>query len=135
MKLGQPVKILVGLATAWFVLYPFLFFAVWLIMFLGIVFFASTASGSSAEAPFPFFILPFFAIFPLHFLTIFLYFGLIAFYLIHVIKNTTGSETVRIILGLGNFFMPFVAMPIYYYLFVWRDQPPDWARAPAPPAR
>jgi hypothetical protein len=52
---------------------------------------------------------------------------LLPFYLIRVIKNTTASETVRIILGVGMFFAGFIAMPTYYYLYIWRDQPLGWA--------
>lgn len=128
MKLNKPVKILVGLGTLWFAIYPFLFMVVWLMMVGGIFF----MSDNSRASEFPFPMIPFFAIFPLHICTIFLSFILMAFYLIHVIKNTTGNETVRIILGLGNFFMPFLSMPIYYYLYIWSENPPDWALAPKP---
>jgi hypothetical protein len=57
-----------------------------------------------------------------------------AFYLIHVIRNTKADETVRITLGLGNFFMPFIAMPIYFYLFIWLEDPPGWAAAKTKPS-
>lgn len=127
MKLNKPVKILVGLATLWFAIYPFLFFAVWLLMVGGIM-----ISAESSSNDFPLALIPFFTIFPLHFCTIFLSFILMAFYLVHVIKNTTGNETIRIILALGNFFMPFLSMPIYFYLFIWLEIPPDWALAPKP---
>ena len=124
MILNKPVKILIGLGTAWFAIYPFLFFAVWLSMVLGMGFLPQGAEGE-----FPLFMVPFFAIFPLHCLTILLQFVLMAFYLVHVIKNTNASETVRIILGIGCFFLPFIAMPIYYYLYIWREEPPEWAVA------
>jgi hypothetical protein len=126
MQLNRTIKILVGLGTAWHTLYPLLFFAFILLSILGMGF---TSSGSS-EPP-PFFIIPFFAIFPLHCLTILLGFGLTTFYLIHILKNTIAAETVRILLGVGLFFLSFIAMPLYYYLFIWREQPPDWAIAPA----
>jgi hypothetical protein len=126
MKLNKPVKILIGLVTAWNAIYPLLFFAVWLMMFLG-MFVSVGLSSATANEPSPAFIMPFFAIFPLHCLTILLHFVLLPFYLIHVIKNTTASETVRIILGVGMFFAGFIAMPIYYYLYIWREQPPEWA--------
>jgi hypothetical protein len=87
MKLSKPVRILIGLATTWFALYPLSFSH------------------------------------PNHILQ----FVLIPFYLIHVIKNVTASETFRILLGVGLFFLPFVAMPAYYYLYIWLDQPPVWA--------
>jgi len=65
------------------------------------------------------------------FFLVFCSFGLInsvmpIFYLIHVIKNKFAAEALRVIFGLGCLFLPWIAMPIYYYLFIWRDQPPAW---------
>ncbi len=127
MTLGKPARILIGLLTAWVMLYPLLFFAVWLIMFFGIA-----VIGESPRSEFPVFMIPFFAIFPVHCLTIFLQLGLSAFYLVHVIKNKMASDTIRIVLGVGAFLLPFVAMPIYYFLYIWPDKPPDWALSGAP---
>lgn len=133
MTLSKPWKITVGLATLWLVLYPLLFFAVWLIMFIGMplsFMFSVPLEGDVSMPILPFFsFVPFFCIFPLHFLTIFIAIGLMAFYLIHVIKNTKANDTVRIILGVGCFFMPFIAMPVYYYAYIWQDEPPAWATA------
>ena len=130
MILAKPYKILVGLGTLWVTIYPILFFIVWLFTIFGIFIFplAMDNLGTSPES-FPLFMVPFIAIFPLHFFTIFLMFALLVIYLIHVIKNTQADETVRIILGIGNFFLPFITMPIYYYIFIWREVPPDWAIA------
>jgi hypothetical protein len=124
MKLSKSIKILIGLTTVWVAAYPLLFFIVWLFMMFSIGF----TPPSSGEG-FPLFMVPFFAIFPLHCITILLQFGLSIFYLVHIIKNRDASETLRIILGVGTFFLPFVAMPIYYYLFVWPEQPPAWVTA------
>jgi hypothetical protein len=121
MQLNKPTKILVGLGTVWVVLYPLLFMAVWLFLVVGMGF------SSFSQSDQPFFMFPFFAIFPLHCFTMLLQFVLMGFYLIHVIKNTTASETVRIILGIGFFFMPFIAMPVYYYAYIWLETPPAWA--------
>jgi hypothetical protein len=126
MQISKPIKILVGLGTIWYALYPLLFLAVWLFMFSSF-FLPITFEGSEP----PFFMLPFFAIFPLHLFTMLLGFGLMAFYLVHVIRDRRGSETVRIILGVGCFFMPYLAMPVYYYIFIWRDALPAWAQDPA----
>lgn len=122
MQISKPIRILIGLGTLWYALYPLLFLAVWLFMFSSF-FLPITFEQSGA----PFFMLPFFAIFPVHLFTMLLGFVLMAFYLIHVIKNRRGSETIRIILGMGCFFMPFIAMPVYYYIFIWRDELPEWA--------
>jgi len=128
MVLRKPVKILVGVGTAWIILYPILFIAGWFLMVTGFMF------GESTELPY---FLPtlFPLIFPLHCLTILIQFALMGFYLYHVIKNTTASEVLRVILGIGTFFMPYIAMPIYYYLYIWREDPLDWSVAqPAEPA-
>jgi ABC-type spermidine/putrescine transport system permease subunit II len=114
----------VGGATAWIIIYPLLFFAAWLATFLG----TWTGVGfAGAEDGFPLFFIPFAALFPCHFLTILLQLGLMAFYLVHVIKNQAASETLRIVLGVGTFVMPYVAMPVYYYAYIWPDEPPAWA--------
>lgn len=126
MKLGKPIKLLIGLGTVWVAIYPLLFLAAWLSMVIGM---GWTAWASRGEPSAPPFFMTFFAIFPLHCLTIFMQLALEVFYLIHVIKNTTAAETPRIILGVGTFFMPFVAMPVYYYLYIWLNQPPEWALA------
>ncbi len=128
MRLSKPIKILVGIGTLWYALYPLLFIAVWLFMVSSIFF-----SVNLQQSDTPFFMLPFIAIFPLHIFTMLLSFVLIAFYLIHVIKNKKGSETIRIILGIGCFFIPFIAMPIYYYTFIWRDELPSWAQETTKP--
>jgi hypothetical protein len=123
MTISKPFKILIGAATLWFAVYPFLFIGA-MILSMGILpIFARNVN--SPDAFFPVFGL----IFPLHFCTIFLAFGLMVFYLIHVIKNTKADETIRIVLGVGTYFLPFIAMPIYYYLYIWLDSPPAWAAA------
>jgi hypothetical protein len=131
MKLNKPLKILVGLATVWVAIYPFLFFGVWWVMVIGpgLRFGAvsSSPSGSPGELP------TFFSIAAVTFLlsdclTVFLMIGLSAFYLLHVIKNDTANEAIRVILGMGAFYVPFIAMPIYYLVFIWPDETPKWAR-------
>ncbi len=123
LKLSKPIKVLVGVGTAWLILYPLLFIVVWFTMFRGFM-------SLGEEAGPPAFITSLFpAILPLHCLTIIIQFALMAFYLFHVIKNNAGSDVLRVILGIGVFFMPYVAMPIYFFLYIWPQQPPRWASA------
>jgi hypothetical protein len=60
-------------------------------------------------------------LFILQFLTILLIFGLIAFYLVHIFKTDRVSQDKKalwaVVICLGNAF----AMPIYWYLYIWRD--------------
>jgi hypothetical protein len=66
-------------------------------------------------------------IFPVHCLTAIIQLVLMGFYLFHIIKNTLISDILRVIFGVSTFFMPFIAMPVYYYFFIWRNSPPEWA--------
>ena len=130
MNLTKSHKILIGIATLWVTLYPLFFFIAWLFMVFGTLMFPFAIEGLDASPEsYPLMMLPFMFIFPIHFCTIFLMIALVVFYLIHVIKNTQADETVRIILGIGNFFLPFIAMPIYYFIFIWQESPPAWAMA------
>jgi len=122
MNISKPFKVLIGLGTLWFAIYPFLFVGV-IMLSMGILPLFAGRSNNPEPFIFPFFGL----IFPIHLCTIFLGFGLMVFYLIHVIKNTKADETIRILLGVGNYFLPFIAMPIYFYLYIWLDNPPAWA--------
>jgi hypothetical protein len=119
MKLTQSAKTFIGIGTIWLLVYPVLFI---------LAFFVTIPFGFMSEGMgdfFPFSIFSF--IFPLHCLTFVLQIGLLIFYLAHIIKNTAASEVLRIILGVGIFFMPYLAMPFYYYLYIWREIPPEWA--------
>lgn len=120
MQLNKNVKILVGVGTVWIILYPLLFIAMWFSMMAGFMFSASTESPLSMFSAFD-------LIFPLHCLTAVIQFILMGFYLFHIIKNTLASDVIRVILGVGIFFMPYFATPIYYYFFIWRNFPPEWA--------
>lgn len=121
-KSGELVKVLVGIGTAWSIIYPILFVAALFLMMRGGVLFGDAVNPSSFTTFFSAFI-------SIHFLTAILCLVLIVFYLIHIIKNTRASEVARILLGVSLFFMPYVAMPIYYYLYFWRATPPKWAVA------
>jgi len=128
MTLSKPVKILVGITTFWYALY-LLITVIGILILFGFVFIALLQGGESVLnlrvliTRIPGFEL----LLPVHFCSLFLEVGLLIFYLVHTIKNTKASESLRIVLGLGHLFLPFVAMPIYYYLYIWRENPPEWA--------
>jgi hypothetical protein len=130
MKLTQAIKILVGLGTLWYIIYPFLFVGVIFLIMLGSLGFVANLEQNQV----PFFITPIFLILPLHCLTILLALALLVFYFVHLVKNKEGSETARILLGLGFFILPQVAMPFYYFTYVWPDTPPAWAMEKQPTA-
>ncbi len=133
MVLSKPTKILLGIGTAWLAIFPAVFVVAWMLMSIGMMVIPVLLRDRFSPAVLLLLIIPFALVFLLEFATIALQMFLLVFYLIHIIKNTVAPESLRIIFGVGNFFMPFVSMPIYYYLFIWLDRPPDWALNPTPP--
>ena len=122
MKLNRTWKIVVGLVSLWVVAYP-------LVMMVGLFsifpLIAMQENSSSSEIPFffpAFLILMTFIVF-----TSFLQMAVSAFYLAHVIKNKKGLEVLRIILGVGTFYLPHIALPVYYFIYIWPETCPDWA--------
>ena len=128
MTITKPVKYLVGIATVWYAVYLFLTI-VGIILFFGYVFLTLLAGGEAVANLRPLFreILSLNFMIFIHVCSLSLEVGLLIFYLIHTIKNTKASDAMRIAMGLGHIFLPFIAMPIYYYLYIWRDNPPEWA--------
>lgn len=123
MPLGRPIKVLVGLVTLLVISLPYVQMAhfFWLLATMPTVaggqpdqaFIINRLSSSLAyQVPFKLAQL-----------------ALTAFYLVHAIRNASAMQAIRIILGVGSFFLSVVAMPIYYYLYIWRDRPPAWALA------
>jgi hypothetical protein len=128
MTLSKLVRILVGIATFWYALY-LLLTVLGIVLFFGYVFMSLMAGDESVANIRTLFtqILSLDFMIPIHVCSLFLEVGLLIFYLVHTIKNTKASDSMRIVLGLGHIFLPFVAMPIYYYLYIWRENPPEWA--------
>lgn len=129
MKLSQPLKILVGIATLWVVIYPLAMFVTWLMLMA-----LAPLTGGRGDTPGPLFFF------------IFMIFMLIAvggswfrlalqlFYLSHIILNRAGNDTARVLLGIGCVVLPLVALPFIYFLYVLPQRPPEWALS-RPPAK
>lgn len=131
MTLSRPLRVLVGVATAVYVILPLVFAALVVLVALGFPLWL-TLNAQPGDAPPPVIIPLFvFGVTPLQCLLIPLAFGLISFYLVHIIKNEAALETYRILLALGVVFLPFVAMPIYFLIYIWPETPPAWALAPS----
>jgi hypothetical protein len=130
MNVSKPVKYLLGFATFWYTIY-LLLTIIGILGFFGYVF-ISLIQGGESVSDLQLLLrgaLSLEAMLPIHLCSLVLEVSLLIFYLIHTIKNTKASDAMRIALGLGHLFLPFVAMPIYYYLYVWREKPPEWAAA------
>ena len=125
MKLNKIWKVIIGLLTAGNIVAPFFYVAFSFLMAGQFVFMGDPTYLSEREV---FEMMqPIFYIFPLMMLASFLQLGLSVFYLIHVILNKEGTDLLRILLGIGAFLLPFIAMPFYYFIYILPETPPEWA--------
>jgi hypothetical protein len=127
MPLSYPAKIAVGLLTLMVITVPLAVAAFVLLSVFGPQLFP----GPSTSPP-AWFELGFSIMFPLMCLLSIANYAMIAFYLAHIVKNTRGSDVLRIILAIAVFFFPFFGMPAYYFIFVLPQAPPAWALAQLP---
>lgn len=106
-------KIVVGVFTLWPIIYAVLF-----ISFIVALVFVPSVKGSSESNDINSFTV---LIFLLHGLTIFTVFGLLVFYIIHIMTNTRLESVERLIWIIVIIMVGFVAMPIYWYVHVLKD--------------
>jgi uncharacterized membrane protein len=107
-------KVLLGLLTLWPLCYLVLFF---ILTFIGIFF------GAASQAPFIQLILP------VHLLTMLLIFGLVVFYIVNVFKNKRIESDKKALWAVVLFMGGMIAMPVYWYLFIWKDEAAPGAHA------
>ncbi len=112
----RPLKLLLGLATLWPVVYLVCFLGFWFFLMMWMV------SRSPDESEMPFGMMRVFFI--LHGITIVWILGLLAFYLYHLFQTDRVKNDQKalwaVVLFLGNA----IAMPIYWYLYIWRERAP-----------
>ncbi len=130
MKLNKPLKIIIGLLTAWVVIAPFLYIAIWFTFVFGMASFENQARVNPNL--FPAFTAAFFIPFILIMCSSIVQLGLQAFYIVHIILNKTGGDVIRAVLGVGMFILAIIAMPVYYFVFILPENPPQWALAASP---
>jgi len=63
------------------------------------------------------------ALLVVHFITVWLMLGLLVFYIVLAVKRESFEQTTRIVWIILLCLMGTFAMPVYWYLYVWRDQP------------
>ena len=130
MKISKPIKILIGCLTTLTILIPFVILPAVMMYFMfsvGFPFLSSSASVGPNDFEKTF--MPFMLVFyPSMMCYSFVQLGLQIVYIIHQVKNKTLSDTFRVLFIIGNFFMPFIAMPIYFIAYMWKDP----ADEPAP---
>lgn len=108
--MSKPSKIVLGIATLWPFVYMVIFMAFWFYMLTWISSHPQGGDGIPAG---------FVAIFVLHGITILVMLALLAVYIIDVFRNDRVEKDKKalwaVVLFLGNI----IAMPIYWYLYVW----------------
>lgn len=129
-------KILLGLATLW----PFVYLILFFIFVFSSMFFLRQSSGESGP---PFFFLIFMAF---HLLTMLWIMLLTIFYMVNVFRNDRVDKDKKVLWAVVIFMGNMIAMPIYWYLYIWKEVPPgslpqqstlgsantsDWANARA----
>lgn len=111
--MSKPRKIVLGIATLCPLLYLVVFFG--FIFSLIISSFAAPGQIEQNGPPIEFLIL-----FALHFLTMILVFTLMVIYVINVFKNNKIENNKKFLWVVVLFFGSIIAMPIYWYLYIWK---------------
>jgi hypothetical protein len=120
--MSKAKRVLLGIATIWPVVYLFLFMS-YIISMMAL---AGSHVGVGGGDAAPFFLIGFAGIFLLHLTTIFLSLGLMVYYIMHAVKSVHLDQTMRIVWVLLLCMMGMLAQPVYWYLYIWRDQLPRW---------
>lgn len=113
-------KILLAIIT----MYPIVYFISFMIFIMTTMFsvYSVIEEPSGIGSPDMFSIVPF--IFFFHILTIIISLLLPILYIILALKNERIKSDMRIIWVLIILFGGMIAMPIYWYLYVWKEEPP-----------
>ena len=105
-------KIALAIFTAW----PFLYMIIFMCTIFGMMLSDFGGDGPSEGPPKIMMV-----IFALHFLTMIEIFALLVIYIIHVFKTDRVPQDKKalwaVVLFLGNM----IAMPIYWYLYIWKE--------------
>jgi len=110
-----------AIALAVFTLWPILYMVLFMCVIIGFMLFTVIFDGQPSTPPASGAPMIFMIIVPLHILTIVEVWVLLVFYIIHVFKTDRVSQDKKalwaVVLFLGNM----IAMPIYWYLYIWRE--------------
>jgi len=126
MPLSRPLKVAIGMLTAWPLVYMFVFiaFIAGTMFWIGVM---APGDGSHSSGP-P---VAFLALMAGHLATTMLMLGLTAFYIVFLFKTDRVPQDKKalwaVVLFLGNI----IAMPVFFYLYVWPDEWPRKGRSEA----
>ncbi len=117
MKLSKALKVIIGIGTGVTTIWPLILPLVWLFAIFTIPF---ADFESSQFLPLPFVV--FLVAMPLMMVASFIQIALQVFYWSHIILNRGASDAGKILFGIGCFMLPWLTMPIYYFIHVLPDK-------------
>jgi hypothetical protein len=122
MSLNQTLKYLIGFATAFVSLFPFLMLPVLGLLFMLDLLFLLNPSEFAAHSDIilGFLVSGLLAVFLATAYFKIVQFGLKIFYIVHEIENRSLANVYRIIFVIGTVWIPYVVMPIYYFAHIGR---------------
>jgi hypothetical protein len=127
MTLNNSVKLIIGICTFFLIFLPLG------MVVIGLLFANRMANISPMDDPFRGLDILFNFMFPaMCFLTL-LVVAMYVFYVIHLVKNSEITDTMRVLSLLLLFFIPFIGMPLYYVLYIFLPVPPAWSIKPISP--
>lgn len=106
----KPTKVLLGIATLWPIAYLVLFF-----VFIFSAFLISPETGGAGVAR------GFTLIFALHLLTMLVIAALTVFYIVNIFRNNQVAKDQKALWAIVIFMGNAIAMPIYWYLYIWKE--------------
>ncbi len=109
----KSTKILLAIATVFPFAYIIFFFVV---VFFSFFMMSQEDSSEGGAMPVLFMIL-----IPLHLLTMLLIMGLTVFYMVNVFRNNRVEKDKKVLWAVVLFMGSIIAMPIYWYLYIWRE--------------
>lgn len=112
MKLNKSSKILIIVLSILPIFYMFFFF--------GYIFFTMFSAFSGKvpdQSAFKF--MPF--LFVMHFAVMLLMFALLAFYMYYLYRTERVAQDKKVLWAVLLFMGSFIAMPIFWYLYIWRE--------------
>ncbi len=119
MKLDKSLKLLVGALSVWPLLYIFLFFGFIAFLFVGMIGDGGQPQKSSG-VPIAFVVLV-----AAHFGTMLLLFALLVFYIVFLFKSDRVPQDKKALWAAVLFMGNALAMPVFFYVYVW---PEEWPR-------
>ena len=108
----KSTKVLLGIASIWPIVYMFLFIG---LFFTAILFGPGPAEPGSGIQPGLAFI------FGLHLLTMVLILALTVFYIVDIFRNDRVEKDKKALWAIVIFMGNAIAMPIYWYLYFWKE--------------